>query len=350
MAKTSENHVLEINLISAQGLIESSVKPHRTMKTYAVAWVDSSTKLRTRVDRLGGPNPTWNDKFLFKVSSDFLFSETATVSIEIYTVGIFRDRLIGSARIFVSNFLQPEAATSAASASMKKTPAFVANLIRSPSGEFFGTLNVGGMVLDGSGFQQAFRKVSGIDYRDLSGKKKKHHSGARKSKASVSDIITESVPSDFGDHESETGDNCDCDSSTSSLPLEVLKELIMEGKKNEEEDCHEPLFEEVKEVIYLETVDDSVHVENTEEMVFDNEERRVQMEKDVKITMEENTKLREMVEMLMGEVKEKSTVISDLTGRVKNLEKKLSRRNKQRKPNRGKPKFYDGVLPVKTCP
>ncbi|OMO59353.1 C2 calcium-dependent membrane targeting [Corchorus capsularis] len=345
MAKTTENHVLEINLISAQGLVKSSVKPHRSMKTYAVAWVDSSTKLRTRVDRLGGPNPTWNDKFLFKVSSDFLFSKTATVSIEIYALGIFRDRLIGSARIFVSNFL-PESA--AASASMK-TPAFVANLIRSPSGEFFGTLNVGGMVLDGSGFQQAFRKVSGIDYRDLSGKKKKkHHSGARKSAASVSDF-TESVPSDYGDHQSEAGD-CDCDSSTSSLSLEVLRELIMEGKKvNEEEDClekTEPLFEEfeeVKEVIYLETVD-SVPGKNTEEMVFDNEQRLVQMEKDVKITMEENKKLRERVEMLMGEVKEKSTAISDLTGRVKNLEKKMSRRNKQRKAYHGKP-----ALQAKPC-
>ncbi|XP_022741895.1 uncharacterized protein LOC111293422 [Durio zibethinus] len=94
METTTTDKILEINLISAQGLVESSVIPHRRMKTYAVAWVDSFTKLHTRVDRVGGKNPTWNDKFLFNVSPQFLLSKTSAVSTEIYAIGFFRDRLV----------------------------------------------------------------------------------------------------------------------------------------------------------------------------------------------------------------------------------------------------------------
>nr|GLL31822.1 uncharacterized protein LOC109156029 [Ipomoea trifida] len=34
------------------------------MRTYALAWVDSSAKLRTAVNRFSRENPTCNDKFL----------------------------------------------------------------------------------------------------------------------------------------------------------------------------------------------------------------------------------------------------------------------------------------------
>ncbi|MBA0859812.1 hypothetical protein Goshw_011082 [Gossypium schwendimanii] len=64
------------------------------MKTYALAWNDSSFKLRTCIDRHGNENPTWNDQFVFKVSSDFLSHETSGVSIEIFAVGFFRDTMI----------------------------------------------------------------------------------------------------------------------------------------------------------------------------------------------------------------------------------------------------------------
>ncbi|PQP93593.1 uncharacterized protein Pyn_12934 [Prunus yedoensis var. nudiflora] len=58
--------VLEIHLISAQGLKAPSGTLRR-MQTYALAWVDSAHKLRSRVDKIGASNPTWNDRFLFKV-------------------------------------------------------------------------------------------------------------------------------------------------------------------------------------------------------------------------------------------------------------------------------------------
>ncbi|KAA3475224.1 C2 calcium-dependent membrane targeting [Gossypium australe] len=83
-------------LISAQGLKErSGTNTSHQMKTYALAWNHSSFKLRTSIDRDGNENPTWNDQFLFKVSSDFLSHETSGVSIEIFAVGSLRDTLLG---------------------------------------------------------------------------------------------------------------------------------------------------------------------------------------------------------------------------------------------------------------
>ncbi|CAH2069255.1 unnamed protein product [Thlaspi arvense] len=143
-----ESHVLEINLISAQGLKEPTGKL-RQLQTYASVWVDSSNKLRTRIDRIGAENPIWNDKFVFQVSSDFLSSETSGVSIEIYAVGYLRDHLIGTVRFLVSNFL-PTAAV--------KVPSLVALQIRRPSGKFHGVLNIAAMVIDASELPADFFK------------------------------------------------------------------------------------------------------------------------------------------------------------------------------------------------
>ncbi|CAN8248170.1 unnamed protein product [Cochlearia groenlandica] len=143
-----ETHVLEINLISAQGIKEPTGKLRR-LQTYASVWVDSSNKLRTRIDRIGAENPIWNDKFVFQVSSDFLSSETSGVSIEIYAVGYLRDHLIGTVRFLVSNFL-PTAA--------EKVPSLVALQIRRPSGKFHGVLNIAAMVINASELPADFFK------------------------------------------------------------------------------------------------------------------------------------------------------------------------------------------------
>ncbi|KAK8546885.1 hypothetical protein V6N13_093924 [Hibiscus sabdariffa] len=200
--------VLEINLISAQGLSRQS-------KTYAIAWVDPSKKLRTRVDRTGGENPTWNDKFLFKVSPDFLSRVTSAVSVKIYAVGIVRDKLIGTVRILISSVL-PTASSA---------PAFAAFLIRSPSGEFFGTLNVGAMVVtEFTGFR-ALSKASAVDYHDLCGEnlagKQLIIRSANKSKATVRDIPG-SIPSDSSVHQLDHSE---------SLTSPSLKSLKLNKKK-----------------------------------------------------------------------------------------------------------------------
>ncbi|XVF80163.1 hypothetical protein PTKIN_Ptkin15bG0048700 [Pterospermum kingtungense] len=156
----AKNYVLEITLISAQGLKEPSSKFCR-METYAVAWTDSSVKLRTCVDHEGGGNPTWNDKFLFKVSSEFLFRETSGISIEIFAVGVFRDELLGTVRFLVSNFLPSGSACRAL-----KTPSCSAVQVRRSSGRFHGILNIGATVFAAADVP-AMAAVSAIGFRDM---------------------------------------------------------------------------------------------------------------------------------------------------------------------------------------
>ncbi|WZZ49634.1 hypothetical protein YC2023_049741 [Brassica napus] len=64
-------------------------------------------KLTTRVDYSGGANPTWNDKFVFRVSEDFLYADTSAVVVEIYTLHWFRDVHVGTIRVLISNLIPP---------------------------------------------------------------------------------------------------------------------------------------------------------------------------------------------------------------------------------------------------
>lgn len=168
--------VLEINLISAQGL-KPPASPRRRLQTYALTWIHSDTKLRTRVDKIGGENPTWNDKFLFRVTPEFLASETSGVCVAIYAVGTFRDHLIGTVRFLISNILcssdaASDASSSAAEPVARTTPCFSAVQIRRPSGRFHGVMNIGAMVIEGSEFPALTKnKISAIGYRDLMGEK-----------------------------------------------------------------------------------------------------------------------------------------------------------------------------------
>ncbi|KAL2454698.1 Calcium-dependent lipid-binding (CaLB domain) family protein [Abeliophyllum distichum] len=97
--------LLEINIISAQDLEPVSKK----MKTYAVAWVNRHRKLSSRVDSEGNTNPTWNDKFVFRVDEEFLRQDTSAVMIEIYAARWFRNTLVGTVRILVGNLIPPPA-------------------------------------------------------------------------------------------------------------------------------------------------------------------------------------------------------------------------------------------------
>lgn len=57
------NNILEISLISAQDLAPIS----KSLRTYAVTWINPNKKKTTRIDNEDHNNPTWNDKFSFKV-------------------------------------------------------------------------------------------------------------------------------------------------------------------------------------------------------------------------------------------------------------------------------------------
>ncbi|CAH8389381.1 unnamed protein product [Eruca vesicaria subsp. sativa] len=173
MSMFSSFQLLELNIISAQDLAPVS----RKMKTYAVAWVHSERKLTTRVDYSGGPNPTWNDKFVFRVSEDFLYADTSAVEVEIYTLHWFRDVHIGTIRVLISNLIPPNRRPGyRTNDEYRHTPPpgmrFVALQVRRPSGRPQGILNIGVGILDGSMRSLPLytnMDSSAVGYKDLLG-------------------------------------------------------------------------------------------------------------------------------------------------------------------------------------
>ncbi|KAH6784259.1 hypothetical protein C2S52_009218 [Perilla frutescens var. hirtella] len=123
--------VLEISLISAQDLTPL----YKSMRTYAVAWINPSEKRTTRTDQ-HHTNPTWNDKFTFDVDIQALYAAHAALHVEIYTVLWFRHVLVGSVKVLVSDLLAP-------SQNNPNSTRFVALQIRRPSGTPQGILNMG---------------------------------------------------------------------------------------------------------------------------------------------------------------------------------------------------------------
>ncbi|CAI9763831.1 unnamed protein product [Fraxinus pennsylvanica] len=227
--------ILEINLISAQGLKTVSTNLRR-MQAYAIAWVDPSAKLRTRVDRLGGENPTWNDKFLFRVSEGFISGETSAVSVEIFAVGYLRDFLIGTVRFLLSTCV-------CAAETLTGTPAFTAVQIRRPSGSFHGVLNIAAAVYDSSDFA-ILKKTPAVSFRDMMGKEKREPK-PRRSKISR-DGSKRSEQSSGGEScdlsSLDLSDGADSTTSSSSAASTALKEWnyvreIAGKKKGSKSDC-----------------------------------------------------------------------------------------------------------------
>ncbi|CAK8570659.1 unnamed protein product [Lathyrus sativus] len=137
--------LLELNVISAQDLAEVC----RSMRTYAVAWMDPDRKLSTRVDSQGGTNPAWNDKFVFRVDEDFLYDENSTITIDIYAIHWFKDIHVGTAVVLSDDIVPPSRPSHS---NNYKPPGirFVGLQVRRPSGRSKGILNVGVAVLDSS--------------------------------------------------------------------------------------------------------------------------------------------------------------------------------------------------------
>ncbi|KAK7258659.1 hypothetical protein RIF29_24241 [Crotalaria pallida] len=139
-AIVSPFQLLEINIISAQDLVPVT----KSVNAYAIAWLKPERKLATKIDQVGHTNPTWNEKFLFRVDEEFLKSESSVIMIEIYTTAWLRDILIGTVGVLISNLLP----SSARSGNRKSKLHFVALQIRRPSGRPQGILNIGVTLLD----------------------------------------------------------------------------------------------------------------------------------------------------------------------------------------------------------
>ena len=164
--------LLELNVISAQDLVKVS----RKMKTYAVAWVHPDRRLSTRVDSEGCNNPTWNDKFVFRVDDRFLHGDTSAVMIEIYALHWFRDVHIGTVRVIVGNLIPPPRPHHHNHFQLGMR--FVALQVRRPSGRPQGILNIGVALLDSSMRSMPLYSqisVSAVGYRQLMGEEELNH-------------------------------------------------------------------------------------------------------------------------------------------------------------------------------
>ncbi|RZC67602.1 hypothetical protein C5167_011293 [Papaver somniferum] len=190
--------LLEINLISAQDLARIG----RGMRTYAVAWVHPERKLSTRLDADGHTDPTWNDKFVFRVDESFLRSDTSAVMIEIYAVRCFRDVCVGIVRVLVGNLIPPSSRNQRNSGMR-----FIALQVRRPSGRPQGILNIGVALLDGSMRSMPLYtqlSTSAVGYRDLMGEESHspnhHHKEQKKGiymRRSVSERKSDAIFNDF---------------------------------------------------------------------------------------------------------------------------------------------------------
>ncbi|KAE9612117.1 hypothetical protein Lal_00022250 [Lupinus albus] len=158
--------LLELNVISAQDLAPVG----RSMRTYAVAWVHPDRKLSTRVDTEGHTNPTWNDKFVFRVNEEFLQADTSAIMVEIYALHWFKDIHVGTVRVLVGNLIPPSSRplhNNHAPMGMR----FVALQVRRSSGKPQGILNIGAAVLDSSMRSMPLYTLdsSAVGYRHLMG-------------------------------------------------------------------------------------------------------------------------------------------------------------------------------------
>lgn len=154
--------LLELSIISAQDL--SPV--YKNLRTYAVIWINPDRKLQTKIDQTGRTNPSWNDKFVFRVDDEFLDSETGGVMIEVYALGWLRDILVGSVRVLISNLIPPTLREQ-----NNSSRRFVALQVRRPSGRPQGILNMGVTLLDNTmrsmPLCSEIGPSSSIGYRDL---------------------------------------------------------------------------------------------------------------------------------------------------------------------------------------
>lgn len=128
---------LEVMIISAEDL-KNVKRIGKKMRCYAVAYMDPDHKASTSIDQEGVINPTWNEKLLLTTDDELLSNVLAAITVEIYSYSHIRDRLVGTARILISELL-----TGGDPAKPSDNPIqCLAVQVRRPSGRPQGILNI----------------------------------------------------------------------------------------------------------------------------------------------------------------------------------------------------------------
>ncbi|XP_075475863.1 uncharacterized protein LOC142514016 [Primulina tabacum] len=185
-----ETQILEINLISAQGLKPPSTNLRR-LQTYAVAWVNPAAKLKTRIDSLGGET--------LPGTTNSYFASLMNLFLAIRPPFLLRSSVSGILKI-----------SSLERRSGGGTPSFTAVQIRRPSGRFQGVLNIAAAVYDSSECG-VLDKVSAVSFRELMEKKESESRRRRRL-------------SRAGSKQSSGGESCDFSDSSDSTASTTLKD------------------------------------------------------------------------------------------------------------------------------
>ncbi|KAK6781118.1 hypothetical protein RDI58_023302 [Solanum bulbocastanum] len=218
--------LLEINIISAQDLEPMSKK----MKTYATVWVHPTRKLTTAVDIEGGNNPTWNDKFVFRVDEEFLRQDTSAVQIEIHCGHWFKDSLVGSVRVLVGNLIPPPSRTHHNHHPHNLGMRFVALQVRRPSGRPQGILNIGVALLDSTMRSMPLYtelNKSAVGYRDLMEEEQLPHHHHNQKTNNEKTITTTTTTNNYNNNNTNT--------STNNNNVTTIKPILLRTKSERSE-------------------------------------------------------------------------------------------------------------------
>lgn len=130
---TFEERSLEFNIVSANDL--KKVNTFGKQSCFVVVYVNSSQKTQTKVDRVGGRNPSWNSRLNVACDERTLIKSGSYVTVEIYCAGRITNKLLGTVTIPLN-----EVGRDGKSGATK--PQIMAYQVRRRSGKIQGVLNL----------------------------------------------------------------------------------------------------------------------------------------------------------------------------------------------------------------
>ncbi|KAL2633675.1 hypothetical protein R1flu_005154 [Riccia fluitans] len=147
-----EERTIDLTLISATDLKKCVKFGKQTC--YAVAYIYSKQRRQTRTDKDGGTDPSWNETVTLTCDEQQLLAGRLVITVEVYSVGTFSDKLIGSVAIPISDIAKDALGGKEAKEDKEgeekeekdkekeHAPQYLAFEVHRPSGKTKGVLNV----------------------------------------------------------------------------------------------------------------------------------------------------------------------------------------------------------------